>query len=417
MTPGARIQAAIEILDAWMDQGFPPPEEGLRSYFRQRRFIGSKDRRTIRELFFRVLRHPAQLRWWAEYCNLPPTGRSFLLLSLPLLHLHSPEQVTQDWQTGQYAPASLTDAETRALSIAATPTPPKMPDEARLNVPTGMLPSLQNVYGDRLESELAALQTEAPTDLRVNTLKTDRPRLLSALARHGIQAQPTPHVNTGLRMNGHMDLQSLPEFTQGWFEVQDEASQRAVHVAGPRPGDTIIDFCAGSGGKALAMAALMHNHGTIHCWDSHAGRLARMDGRAARAGVSILRTAVLPEAPEAFLAGFAGFADGVLVDAPCSGSGTWRRNPHLRWRYAQSEVLAFTQTQQAILAQAAALVKEGGWLLYASCSLYPEENEAQVAAFLQNHQEFHCNPPDQQRYSPASDGCDGFFACRLQRTN
>ena len=315
-----------------------------------------------------------------------------------------------------------------------------MPEAAALEIPEWLAGSLRRQWGDGLQAEMAALNRPADLDLRVNTLKGGRAAAIQSLAADGVEARPTPLSPIGLRVRGRVRLEGAAAFRDGLVEVQDEGSQLVALLTGARPGMTVFDVCAGAGGKTLALAAAMENRGTLIAADTDMGRLKRMKPRLRRAGVSGVEAQVLDETlspdqkpwPEADL----GAADRVLVDAPCSGTGAWRRDPDARWRLTPAELERDLARQRRILAQAAPLVAPGGRLVYATCSVLPAENEDQVEHFLKNHPQFEvlpitrvwaetlggtapCPCPECAIYfslSPAANETDGFFAAVLVRS-
>jgi 16S rRNA (cytosine967-C5)-methyltransferase len=242
--------------------------------------------------------------------------------------------------------------------------------------------------GGNLRSLARALAQTAPLDLRVNLIKADRNEVAAALAAEGIEAVPTPYSPVGLRVAGRPALNRHRLFTSGAIEVQDEGSQLLCHLLGPRRGEMIVDFCAGAGGKSLALGALMRSTGRVYAFDVSEGRLAKLGPRLARSGLSNVHPQRIATERDPKVKRLSGKIDRVLVDAPCTGLGTLRRNPDLKWRQTAQSVSELAAKQTAILAAAAGLVKRGGRLLYATCSILSEENERVVQAFLAAHPEF-----------------------------
>jgi 16S rRNA (cytosine967-C5)-methyltransferase len=284
------------------------------------------------------------------------------------------------------------------------------------------------------EAEMLAaargLNQAAPLDLRVNTLRATRDDALRELAADGLDAAPTPYSPVGIRVRGRPAIQRHPLFESGALEVQDEGSQLLGYLVAPRRNDLVVDFCAGAGGKSLMLGTLMHSRGRLYAFDVSAARLARLKPRLARSGLSNLYAQPIRSENDPRVKRLAGKIDRVLVDAPCSGLGTLRRNPDLKWRQSPRSVEELKAKQAAILRAAAKLVKPGGRLVYATCSLLAEENEEIVAAFLAEHPQFRqldCSellreariPLDTGlffRVFPHLHGTDGFFAAALQRT-
>lgn len=401
MTPAARIQAAIDILAA-LDGTQQPVDRYLKDFFRARRYAGAKDRRAIGEMVFDVMRHRASLAH-----RMGETSARALVIAALLAAGQDPAQLF----TGGYGPEPLRADERAAIATAPPPAPPHVAGE----YPAWLEPSLQRAFGDGLAAEMAALQARAPVDLRVNTLKAARPAVLAALQAEGFAAAPTPHSPIGIRIppgEGSAALTRSPLFLSGAFEFQDEAAQLAALLAAAKPGMRVLDLAAGSGGKALALAAAMGNDGFILAFDDVQKRLAPLRERVERAGASCIRQADARGGP---IWGDGRF-DLVFLDAPCSGTGTWRRQPELRWRLTPERLAELTRLQDWLLDDAARHTGAGGRLVYATCSLLPEENEDRVAAFLARNPGFARTEGVDFRASPAKTGTDGFFASVLERT-
>ena len=409
MTPAARLQMAIEILEG-LEKTAQPTDRFLKSWFRIRRFAGSKDRRAIAERVFAVQRHRARL---AHRMG----GAAPRTLMIAVL-LEAGEDIDALF-TGGYGPSPLTDAERN--TIAATP--PPAPDWVRGEYPAWLEPELRRAFADRLPEETAAFIPRAPTDLRVNTLKADREAVIAALIGQGLSCAPTPYAPHGVRIAGEAgNLSHSPLFESGAFEFQDEAAQIAAHLCGARPGLRVLDLAAGAGGKSLAFAAAMENQGEIVACDVRGEALLELEKRASRAGVTIIKTLPLEHVQPS------GLFDAVFVDAPCTGTGTWRRQPELRWRLTPERIVYLASVQDGLLDQAAGLVRPGGYLFYATCSVLPVENQDRVTAFQARHADFTPlnlaenwgpSPPPSLaqdfRASPASTGTDGFFCAGMRR--
>jgi 16S rRNA (cytosine967-C5)-methyltransferase len=299
-----------------------------------------------------------------------------------------------------------------------------MPDAVRLEMPDWLLPLL----AARLDTaELAALLQPAPLDLRVNLLRGTREEAAAALAFEGLETAPTPYSPWGLRIEGRRQVTTGPAFRAGLVEIQDEGSQLVAALTGARPGLRVADLCAGAGGKTLALAMMMQNRGQLVACDVSAPRLDAAVRRLRRAGVHNVERHLI-EAGDKWAKRRAGSFDRVLVDAPCTGTGTWRRNPDARLRLTEADLAELLPKQAVILDQAATLVRNGGRLVYATCSLLAEENEDQVSAFLTRHAGFALvplprawpggappNPGEFLSLTPARHGTDGFFAAVLER--
>ncbi len=443
MTPGARIQAAIEVLG--LIEAAPVPAEWVvTTYNRERRYIGSKDRRAVGDLVYAVLRGRARLDWWLDRVGAKNHGeagrpRRVVLAALVLIDGRGTEDLAGLFDGGAYGPAPLDDRE-RALVDALSGqklTDPAQPSWIAVECPKWIWPEFEAGLGAAAADELAALNGQARLDLRVNTLKGERTAARAALAEEGIGAEPTPLSPLGLRVAGRAGLSAGRAYESGLVEVQDEGSQLVALLTDARPGMAIADFCAGAGGKTLALAAAMAGEGPLSALDTDQRRLDQAARRIKRAGArNITRRRLVGED---WLAQRAGVFARVLVDAPCSGSGAWRRQPDARWRLSPEKLEGYRQTQAQILAQAAAVVAGGGRLIYATCSLLPSENEAQVTAFLDARTDFSILPMDRiwaetivplggpavpepapfsgpfLQLTPARHGCDGFFAAAFER--
>lgn len=431
MTPAARLQAALELL-VEIDAS-DRPADGVVSYFiSQRRYIGSKDRRDLAERVYGILRRRARLAWWLQRHRAADTPRHRLLADLALSDGQTPEKLAKLF-TDPRGPQPLT-AEERKLVGALAGRPlfhHDMPAWVKGEYPDWIEPKLTAIFGDRAAAELAALRDEAPLDLRVNRLKATRDQALEALAAETITAQPTSLSPLGLRLPGRVALVQLKTFRDGWIEVQDEGSQLVALLTDAQPGAAVVDVCAGAGGKTLALAAEMDNRGRLVACDVAQGRLDRAQDRLRRAGVHNVRRQVLSSEDDKWIKRHAGSFQRVLIDAPCSGTGTWRRNPDAKWRLTPERLAELCALQARVLTSAARLVQPGGRLVYATCSLLPEENEAQIDAFLASHPDFAvlpvadvwqavlgtpCPAPDTMlRLTPAQHGTDGFFVAVLER--
>lgn len=436
MKPAARIQSAIEVMEhvqsIWQADKRAPVDGLLSDYFRARRYIGSKDRGAIAELVYFCLRFGGSLQWHIEACDRAVTPRRVVMVSL----LFVPEPlsvaaIAEAFDGAHYAPAALTEQERLMLARCEKRTfrPAEMPEDARLNYPEWMEGRLKDAFGDDLAVAMEALNSQAPIDLRANTLKCkDAGDLILALDKDGYFGLPTTISPLGVRLKKRLPAFNTQAFKDGKFEMQDEGSQVAALLVKAKAGQKVIDFCAGAGGKTLAIAATMQNKGRILAWDTSANRLAQMGKRLARAGVSNVQTHVLTSEADPYLKRHLNSADWVLVDAPCSGSGTWRRNPDLKWRFTLEDLQEIKGMQQRILQNAARLVKTGGRLVYVTCSVFPDENFWQIKQFLGGNPTFRVEAPDKMWnnhllardgvgaslvLSPHKDGTDGFFAAVL----
>jgi 16S rRNA (cytosine967-C5)-methyltransferase len=432
LTPGAQVAAAIDILAA-IDLGERPADDVAADYFRRRRYIGAKDRGHIAGHVYTVLRHRSALDWWIAKHPVDIGPKSRVLAALVLAESWRPEVVAACCDGDRFRPAPLTEAEDRLLRGLTTRTlrHPEMPRAVASDLPDWLEPYFERVFGKGLEREMAALNASASIDLRVNLLKADWETARRALAAEGVAAEPTPWSPVGLRLAERVPLGGLSAFKEGLVEVQDEGSQITALLADARPGMRVVDFCAGAGGKTLALAAGMANRGKLVACDVSAHRLERAVCRLRRAGVGNAERRVLTSERDKWVKRHAGGFDRVLIDAPCLGTGTWRRNPGDKWRVTPEDLASLIVRQQEILRSAARLVRPGGRLVYATCSVLREEDEAQAEAFLLAEPEFSVVPatrvwnetiggpsPGGERYlrlTPARHGTDGFFVAILER--
>ena len=432
MTPGAQVSAAIDILAA-IERSERPADDIAADYFRRRRYIGAKDRAQIAGHVYAVLRHRPALDWWARRYPVDIGPRSRVMAALLLAEGWRPEAVAGCCDGDRFRPAPLNEGEERLVRGLATRTlrHPEMSHAVANDLPEWLAPYLERVFGHRLGHEMAALNAAAPVDLRVNLLKADRATARRALAAEGVAADHTPWSPIGLRLTERVPRGGLVAFKEGLVEVQDEGSQVAALLADARPGMRVVDFCAGAGGKTLALAAQMANRGKLVACDVSAPRLERAAHRLRRAGVGNAERRVLTGEHDKWVRRHAGGFDRVLVDAPCLGTGTWRRNPGDKWRVTPGDLADLIVRQQEILRSAARLVRPGGRLVYATCSVLREENEAQAEGFLAAEPEFSVLPatrawgetlggasPGGDRYlrlTPARHGTDGFFVAIFER--
>lgn len=426
MTPAAIIAAAIEVLEEQATRP-GPLDLILGRYQRQRRYIGSKDRAALSERLFGIARRQARLDWRIRAAGGEPGPRARVIADLALVDAMAVEAAIGLFQAGGHGPAPLTPGETTLLHHLGAPPleQPGMPPEVRLECPEWAWPGFQRAFGAGAEDELAGLLSPAPLDLRVNLLKSDRAVAMAAIRAAGFEARQTPYGPDGVRLAGRVALGRIPGLLEGAVDPQDEGSQLVALALGAAPGERVADFCAGAGGKTLALAAAMGNKGTLLALDVDGRRLDRAAPRFAKAGVDNVRRRAIKPGADPWLKRQARRFDRVLIDAPCSGVGAWRRNPDARWARGQPPLEDLTRLQAEILPRAARLVRPGGLLVYATCSLLPEENEDQVQAFLSATPEFRSAPPDDfpapltdgfLKLTPARHGTDGFFAAWLRRS-
>ena len=420
MTPPARLAGAIDLLTEIDAHPRRPADAVANDFFRARRFIGSGDRRAVSDRAWRVMRVRRRLTWLLDRAGTAPTPRMLVAASL-LTEGWDEAGLTQNYSGGGYGPAPFLQPETAALRhlIGAALNDPAMPDAVRYELPDWVLPHLQARFGDQLGPEMDAALAPAPLDLRVNLLRGTRENARIALQAEGLECADTPYSPWGLRIDGRRAVTTGAAFQSGLVEIQDEGSQLVAGLVGVEPGMRVVDWCAGAGGKTLALAMLMQNRGHLVACDVSAPRLEGAVRRLRRAGVqNVERHLVAPGDKWAKRRG--GTFDRVLVDAPCTGTGTWRRNPDARSRLRELDLAELVPKQAHILDDAARLVRPGGRLIYATCSIFIEENEAQVDAFLARVPGFTVVPSglDGANYlslTPLRHGTDGFFGAVLER--
>ncbi len=429
MRLGGRVQAAIEVLDE-MFNNKRPVSEALKDWGRSHRFAGSGDRAAIGNIVYDVLRNKASTEW------LMASGEPQKLVFGVLLRHWSfgAAGLAQAFKGDRFAPESLSSKELaqfegRNLQDA--------PLHIQADVPEWCVASLENNFEDDWVIEAKAMTTRPPVDIRVNTLRATRGKVAKSLAKTGVV--PTAIARQGLRIPAGPDFYRQPNvqaeasFQKGWFEIQDEGSQITADLVFARPGEQVFDYCAGAGGKTLALAATMENQGQVHAHDASKHQLKPIYDRIRRAGARNIQV----HAPDDDLSPLVGRMDRVVVDAPCTGSGTWRRRPDAKWRLGPKNLETRLKEQQLALKQASAYVRPGGYLFYITCSIFPEENEDQIYAFCQNNETFELlsagevwqdlfgfdkkqpwsSDMNSLTLTPASTETDGFFFAVLGRSN
>jgi 16S rRNA (cytosine967-C5)-methyltransferase len=393
-----------------------PADAVVSRYFRDHHQLGHADRAFVAETVFAVLRRGRSVE---ARCAGRLSDRNRLLVALA---------VTRGWSQRELAPV-LKASEEEWLGAAKAMPESGLPPAVRCDLPDWLYAALEAQYGaDEVLRLAAALNQPAPLDLRVNTLKTNREAVLARFAAEGIAAVPGSLSPLAIRLRDKPALARHPLFLAGAFEVQDEGSQLLGYLLEPRRGEMVVDFCAGAGGKTLLLGALMKNTGRLYAYDVSDKRLARLKPRLARSGLSNVHPVRIEHERDSRIKRLAGKVDRVLVDAPCSGLGTLRRNPDLKWRQGEDSIAELAVKQAAILDAAARLVRPGGRVVYATCSLLTAENEAVVDAFLAGHPDFTLAPASQVlarhdivldgdtlRLLPHRHNTDGFFAAVLDR--
>jgi len=427
MRLGGRVAGAIEVL-ADIETRKRPVADALKDWGLAHRFAGSGDRAAIGNIVYDALRMRLSHAWLMG--DESPAALAYAVLirqwGLTL------EALQPEFADDRFAPPALTEAN---LSALASRNLEDAPLHVQGDIPDWSQPSFEANFGEDWLVEAKALAGRPTLDLRANTLKASREKVVKALERSG--AKPSRIARNGVRIAAGEGASRLPNvtaelsFQKGWFEVQDEGSQIVADLVQPGEHDQVLDYCAGGGGKTLAMAAAMHNKGQIHAYDADRKRLAPIIERLRRAGTRNVQ--VHDDVHQ--LDPLKGKLDAVLVDAPCTGTGTWRRRPDTKWRLTPKNLDERVAQQQEALSEAATFVKPGGALLYVTCSILPEENDAQVSRFCAEHPEFSIAPAAQEwsklfgqdapsprfkealtvTLTPASTDTDGFFFCRMQR--
>lgn len=418
MHPTALLDLTTELLRAVLR--LDSPADGIVSaFFRKHKNLGPRERHALAETAYAVLRRRPQLQHLAQ------SGSGALERRLALLAWAGDANQLR----GAVGPNEQTwRAQVREIDLAG------LPEKLRHNLPEWLAERLQQELGDDFWPFVESMSASAPLDLRVNTFKAKREDVKAALAEAGFDAEETPFSPLGLRIHGKPALQKLDVFTRGDVEVQDEGSQLLALLLDAKRGEMVVDFCAGAGGKTLALGAAMRNTGRLYAFDTSGHRLAALKPRLARSGLSNVYPVQIAHERDDRIKRLAGKIDRVLVDAPCSGLGTLRRNPDLKWRQTPQAVEELQAKQTAILASAARLLKPGGRLVYATCSLLNAENEAVALAFTEaNKSSFRPIPAEDLlasahvqrapelvrdgflRLWPHRHATDGFFAAVWQR--
>ncbi|NNC36749.1 MAG: RsmB/NOP family class I SAM-dependent RNA methyltransferase [Acidimicrobiales bacterium] len=428
---GGRIQAAIEVLDDITNQ-HTPVGNALRDWGKAHRFAGSKDRAAIGAIVHDALRYKSSIAWRMG----DDSSRALALGTLVFVWGETVEAINAALEDDKHSPNPLTKAEISALTGGKNID--LAPDWVRADVPEWLWPAFENNYGEEAVGEGQALRARAPLDLRVNTIKADNAKVGKSV--DALRATETPLSPIGFRIepgNGLdrlPNIQSEPVYLTGDVEIQDEGSQIVSLLVDAKPGEKVLDYCAGGGGKTLALAAEMQNQGTVYAYDIDKRRLAPLYQRAMRAGATNVE---IIQPPIGSLDVLKGQMDRVLIDAPCTGAGTWRRKPDAKWRLSPETLEIRMNEQRAVLSQAKDFVKPGGLLFYVTCSMLAEENEGQIYPFLDENPDFEllsagetweekigtdkAKPWSEDgctlTLTPASTNTDGFFFAVMERKN
>ncbi|MBI1239736.1 MAG: MFS transporter [Alphaproteobacteria bacterium] len=441
MTPGARLKAAIEILERLAEHP-QPADKALREWGVRNRYAGSKDRAAIREMLFAAIRY----RGDAAALMGANTPRAWVLGTAKLRLGWSPSDIASQTGEGRYHAAAVSEAERGRLAGAAPPAAGR----GRRNWPDWLAVKLEAAFGPQAEELMAALLEPAPLDIRVNTGMTTREKVLGALGEVGFEARATPFSPWGLRVDRDEDLvgtnlRALPLFAKGAIDIQDEGSQLTALLSGAKPGRQVLDLCAGGGGKTLALAMMMEGKGQIFACDIDAARLKAGTDRVKKADLHNVHPRALTDWDPATgkrdpdLEDVKGSIHLAFVDAPCSGSGAWRRGPDAKWRLTEEGLAHYVAAQRTLLDRAARLLRPGGALVYVTCSLFREENAQQIEALLTRdktlaltdaaatwEEAIGAPPPEGAvlplaggtalQLSPIATGTDGFFFARMEKT-
>ncbi|MDB5857803.1 MAG: tRNA and rRNA cytosine-C5-methylase-like protein [Ramlibacter sp.] len=395
MHPNAILESCAELVGQVLKFDHPT-DAVVQRYFRENRSLGPRERATLAETAYAVVRRKLLYEHLARPGSGPRERR------LAILGFAGP----RDFLLG-----ALTEQEKEWLQACDAMPPSELQDRHRHNLPEWLVPPLQEQLGEEFWPLVESLDEPAPLDLRVNALTDKREDVRQELKLAGIATRLTPYSPWGLRVEGKPALTKLDAFARGAIEIQDEGSQLLALITDARRGQMVVDFCAGAGGKTLALGAAMRNTGRLYAFDTSAHRLDNLKPRLARSKLSNVHPAAIAHERDDRIKRLAGKIDRVIVDAPCSGLGTLRRNPGLKWRQSQQGIAELAARQTAILESAARLLKPGGRIVYATCSMLREENEAIAEAFSAGHGQFRPVPVlellNQAKVADAASLCSG----------
>lgn len=430
MKDGGRLSAAIEVLSE-IENHRRPVQAALKDWGIAHRFAGSKDRAVVGNVVFDALRHKRSLQWHMQ----SDTPRALALATYVVTWNQPVDRLNEALAEDRHAPAPLTEAE---LQLLSNPARDGAPEAVLADVPDWLWPEFERSLGEEAVAEGQRLADRAPVDMRVNSLKAGRDKTLKRLGH--LPVVPTTHSPNGIRIKAEPGMGRMPAvqveeiYRKGWFELQDEASQLAALLSGAEAGNQVLDFCAGGGGKTLALAAQMENRGQVYAYDADRVRLAPIHDRLSRAGA---RCVQVRDPKTGTLDDLKASMDVVFVDAPCTGTGVWRRRPDSKWRLSERALAERHEEQAKVLDSASDYVKPGGILAYATCSVLKSENADQVTAFMQRYPEFEPvsalerwlnlegTSADTVRFdvdgnltfTPLRTGTDGFFVALLKRNS
>ncbi|MFP4313106.1 MAG: RsmB/NOP family class I SAM-dependent RNA methyltransferase [Alphaproteobacteria bacterium] len=426
MKPQARIQALIDIFEKIEENTRVPMDTVVGDYMRHRRYIGAKDRRNLAERIYEIIRHHARLGWVLDSAQTPDTPRNRIIAYSVLCEGADDKRLKDLFDGSKFSPERLSDQELAFINTLSNFSidHPDMPEDVACECPPLYAEKLKSYFGDDFRAEMLAMLEPATLDLRVNTFLCAREKAKNYLEADGVATEETPYSPWGLRCENKAYLSRTKAFAKGWVEIQDEGSQLIALVAQVRPGMQVLDYCAGAGGKTLALGAAMERKGRIVAMDNDSRRLEKGRQRYKKAQIAdIIEVRSLEDDKNRkWLKRQKEKFDLVLTDVPCTGTGTWRRNPDMRWSVYGPSLEELTIIQADILERTAEFVKPGGALVYATCSLLPDENEAQVERFLKEQNDFTVEPIENKdlgepfmRLTPYRHKTDGFFAAVLRK--
>lgn len=436
MKSSARAQAIIEILDK-IDLAKQPMDNVVGDYMRGKKYIGSSDRAYIARNIYNIARAHARLNWWLKKYKAEQNARNKAIAALVFLEEHKVQDIQDMFDGGKYAPYKLNMEEKELLGTLHGQSfiHKDMPEAVRCECPPEHEKNLKTLWGDNFENEMMAMLDPATLDLRINQILIDRDGAIASLGKDKIAVEKTPYSPWGLRTQNKVFISQTKAFKKGHIDIQDEGSQLISYLCGAKPGMQVLDYCAGGGGKTLGLAGAMKGKGRIVAMDIDEKRLAKAKPRLKRAWAcdNVEIRPLSDSRHRKWLRRQKETFDVTLIDVPCSGSGTWRRNPDMRWENYGPKFEELLQVQSEILDKVAHTVKVGGRLVYATCSLFPEENEKQIEAFLARHKAYKVVPlneawpkneeskcpceGDYMRLTPYQHNTDGFFAAVLEKVD
>ncbi len=436
MIPSARSMAVIEILDTIRDKQEIPADRVVSNYFRFRKYIGSKDRGEIAESVYSIIRNQALLEYLCESFRLKKSSRTVLLCYYANLKDTKIDDIYERFSGEKYSPETLSKQEIEAVKEclkSSNAVRSKAPHHVKFSYPEWILSFAENKDEKlEIEKQMQAMQLQAPMDLRVNTLLIDRDSAINLLESEGIHCEKTPISSVGIRITKRSPIFATDAYKNGLVEVQDEGSQIAGLLIGAQKHHKVIDFCAGAGGKSLILSNMMEGKGKILSFDVIPSRLEELRRRATRAKADNITIKSIESESDKHLKRYYEFADIVVADVPCSGSGTWRRNPDMKWKLTSSDIERYNKLQFSILSNAAKLVKPEGYIVYITCSIFRAENQSIIEKFLAGNNNFAISPflgeknitanqsviknqDGSVSLNPAQTNTDGFFICCLRK--